>query len=363
MKLVTCECPKCGSLVKLNESLEMGKCNLCGCDVYNEYALKKEKMDVSGRVVVDDIDILKEIDNAVKYYSSKECDDAIRTLERVLLRDPFNYDALKLYITYIFNIYSENTLYDKSEEIISCINKFKTIKKTEEDNNMIKKYSNKINDIIYKYKKESEYKSLRGKIIGLLICAVFCYFLFCLSREEVKVEDSYRVEIKDGYKKINVNDIFYANAKVYNNGDEVDMLVKWRSQPISTEFGDITSDGVITAKKVGHYYYCVELVDDISIYDCNAIDIVAPCQDSYTFSNSGLEKTLTSGYDFCSGTYEIVINSVLDPNKLYDYYINGGAHMYWQNDNILDKTYTYTFHDNNTLKFDSGITNVTLIKK
>ncbi len=70
MKMVSIKCPNCGSSVELNGDLEKGTCNYCGTEIYNENALEKKKVEVSGSIVVNGVDITKELENALNFYKS-----------------------------------------------------------------------------------------------------------------------------------------------------------------------------------------------------------------------------------------------------------------------------------------------------
>ena len=125
MKLISCKCPNCGANVELNEKLEKGKCN--GSDVINENFVN---VNVGGEVIVSTIDLKKEIETVKKLYDSNDSIAAIDKLKVIFEKDLFNYEALSLYLKYIFSTYSYFELCKEKEIIKKAINRFETIKKT-----------------------------------------------------------------------------------------------------------------------------------------------------------------------------------------------------------------------------------------
>ena len=133
MNLVTCKCPNCNASIKLNETLEKGTCNYCGAEVYNENALQKEKIEISGEVTIDNYNVAKKVDIARKYFDAKEYKKSFKLLNEILEKDPFNYDALKLAVQYLVK-------QAKVEDLVIndiYINRFKTMKKTSDDDALL----------------------------------------------------------------------------------------------------------------------------------------------------------------------------------------------------------------------------------
>jgi len=364
MRLVSCKCPNCGANVKLNEQLEKGMCNFCGAEVINQDVIK---INVDGEVIVSNINLKKEIETAKKLFEAHESADAIAKLNYVLENDLFNYDALSLYLNYVFSTYSKEELNKNSNFINKTINKFEAIKK-EDDNLKIKEYRSALENVQKKYKQK----------VGLAIIAGFgtCCFLFLLIvLNGLNQIPTYSIAILLDTKKITVGEQLKVKATIEKDHKIVnDEEIIWYENKNNAynDNGSITADGVITAEKVGNYTFCAKLASDNQISTCKMVTISEVCKNSYTFKASfndwnGSYTTInkTAGIDFCPGTYVIHIDSVEDPEMMYSISTPRTAYYYIQNNDVTVSTQNteVIFVDNSYIKTSDGIISITLYKK
>jgi len=177
------------------------------------------------------------------------------------------------------------------------------------------------------------------------------------------------------FKKIKVGETVSIIAKVYDAFDLVNEEIIWKPRFSEETVASISESGEITTNEVGRYYFCAHLATDDSIYECGGIDIVAYCESRYTFESKNKtyydiyyeDINLTSGIDFCPGTYIVHIDSVQNEQIPYFIAVNSYSYIYEKND-ILSRQENgqdreFIFEDGFTLSVDYGVYSVTLIKK
>ena len=95
MKLVAAKCPSCGADIDVDKDSESTKCEYCKSKIIVEDAIKKYKVEISGKVEVSN---LPKLENHLKlgerYYNNKEYDDAYSQYEKACELDPENYTAV-----------------------------------------------------------------------------------------------------------------------------------------------------------------------------------------------------------------------------------------------------------------------------
>lgn len=373
MKLVSCKCPNCHASINLNETLERGICNYCGSYVYNESALKKEKIEISGEVTIDSYNAPKKIDIAKKHYASGEYLESIKLLQDILKNNPFNYEGLKLILQYTLNGCSNIDIINNEDEIISYINKFKTVKKNKEDETLIEDYLEKLNDI----RIENNIKNKNKNLGWILVLIIFPVIIFVIFLELINTEEpiNYQIDIEKDVQKIKVGETISLNAKVYADYELVNQEVIWKPRDYSEEYGTLSENGELTANKVGRYYFCAHLASDETVSKCDGINIIASCESTYTFESKNKtyydtyheEMELTAGIDFCPGTYIVHIGDVQDNHYPYFIAVNSYSYVYEKNDFIHyqenGQDREFTFEEGYTLSVDYGVYNIKLIKK
>jgi len=99
MKLTAVKCPNCSANIEINENLERAICQYCGSTILIENANKKHQIDIKGTIKIDGIQSNSEkIDIILNHVKIGELDRAIIMLNEILKNNPFNEEALSIYI-------------------------------------------------------------------------------------------------------------------------------------------------------------------------------------------------------------------------------------------------------------------------
>ena len=193
MKLIAAKCPKCNADIEVNETLDKAICQYCGSTILIENAIQKHKMEITGTIKVDGIQSNKEkIEIILNYLKIGNLDEATGILDELLKQNPFDKEALSIYIqvkTAILN------------DVIDELNQMNFIKKRMYKDNIedlliendaddliekLKVVSNDYNEIINEYyktrrnfEKYSQTKIKRDLIV-YLINTIILIFIFLL---------------------------------------------------------------------------------------------------------------------------------------------------------------------------------------
>jgi len=142
---------------------------------------------------------LKKLILQKKYYASNEYQESIKILKDILKNDPFNYETLKLILQYTLDLQLDFDLYNNLDDIESYLNKFNTVKISEEDDSIIKEYTSRIDDILKEIQNRKKSKNL-GLIISIAIIPVI-FVAIIINENERAVTPNYRIEIKNDVQK------------------------------------------------------------------------------------------------------------------------------------------------------------------
>ncbi len=92
MKLVAAKCPSCGAQIDVDEDSDSTKCEYCKSKIIVDDAIEKYKVEISGKVEVDN---LPNLENYLKlgerYYKDREYTEAYKQYEKACELDPDNY--------------------------------------------------------------------------------------------------------------------------------------------------------------------------------------------------------------------------------------------------------------------------------
>lgn len=131
IKIVPAKCPSCGANIEVNKDDNKTKCDFCHTNIIVDDAIKRLKIDVSGKVEVNNLpkldDILK-VGN--RHYEDKEYDEAYDQYSAAVVLDPNNPIAvlrkgickslktnyLKFEIESALNGYNRAVLLEKDED-------------------------------------------------------------------------------------------------------------------------------------------------------------------------------------------------------------------------------------------------------
>ncbi len=365
MKLVPIKCPQCGSILKVNDKLDKITCNFCGAELVDDDI---SKLKVEGEVLLTTINCKKEIEVAKKMYTAEELRDAFKKLESVLKSDEFNHDAIKLYLLWGLQDLEQDSKYIDYQLFLLYYNRLKVID-DKEDSSLIKKidsYIDKRNSLI---KQNNETDKKMGCIFSFIFVLIsFLIFVFIILFSNSAHEDKYSIYILDSPQKMSVGDKIQIHYSVGKNDVATEEAVTFHS---TSSNATITDNGEITATSVGNFSFCVSLNRDRLVSKCTSINIIASCDDSYTFNAEYSEFydryygfTKYAGTDFCPGTYivhvdpvnSMAFNTIYTPRETYFMRYDYTFGLQGQDKEIV-------FLEGAWIKVDYGIKSITLTKK
>ena len=193
MKLTAAKCPNCNADIEVNETLDKAICQYCGSTILIESAIKKYQMEISGTIKVDGIQSYSEkIEIIQKHLKIGNIDEAINILDELLEINPFDEQALSIYIqtkTAIQNHINEE--YSK-KNVISSISWTKKLSEAIDENNadeyiykIEKTASGTYTDIIEKYNHAMKIcnanlkkERIKNIFISIIIFGIFFYFMY-----------------------------------------------------------------------------------------------------------------------------------------------------------------------------------------
>lgn len=192
MKLTAAKCPTCNANIEVNETLDKAICQYCGSTILIESAIQKHRMEITGTLKIDGIQSYSEkIEIIQKHLKIGNIEEAYEILEELLERNPFDEQALSIYIqtkTAILNYINDE--YSK-RSIISIISNTKNLVAAIEENNadeyvykLEKTANGTYTDIIEKYtqamKKSRENlkkEIIKSTFIGAITFIILFYFI------------------------------------------------------------------------------------------------------------------------------------------------------------------------------------------
>lgn len=184
MKLVVAKCPSCGAKIDVDQDSNSTKCDYCGSQVIVEEAIQKYKVEVTGKVEINNLPLL---DNYLKigemHYNDKEYEEAYKQYSKACDLDPQNYIAIlrKGLSKASYSTYND---FDINYAINGMKNAYKIMIEQNLEENEINKYILECNDsICYLEKCIEEYykKSLLNKEE---ITELISKLLKCIEAEE-----------------------------------------------------------------------------------------------------------------------------------------------------------------------------------
>ena len=99
MKLTAAKCPNCNADIEVNETLDKAICQYCGSTILIESAIQKHKMEITGTIKIDGIQSDSEkIEIIINYLKIGNLEEATTLLENLLEKNPFNEQALSIFI-------------------------------------------------------------------------------------------------------------------------------------------------------------------------------------------------------------------------------------------------------------------------
>lgn len=177
IKLVPAKCPSCGGDLQVNEKLEKTICQYCGTTVLIDEAIKKYKVEFTGKVKVSK-DYSDKIDTAKKYLKIKKYEPAKRVIDEVLREDELNLEAMKMRVELddlklsAQDLNSEDVILNNDLQIGFQLKDIKEIYELDEENI----YKEELEPLKTKYeqlsKRMKELIELRTKLINK--CNEYC---------------------------------------------------------------------------------------------------------------------------------------------------------------------------------------------
>jgi len=99
ISLKAAKCPSCGADIEVNPELERGICQFCGSTILIQDAIQKIKVEHTGTIKIDGIQGESELlEIAKKHILVGETDKAYNVLEEILKENPYNLDAIQVYL-------------------------------------------------------------------------------------------------------------------------------------------------------------------------------------------------------------------------------------------------------------------------
>lgn len=112
VKLVPAKCPSCGANLKVDDNLKRTECEFCKTVIIVDEAIQKYQVELTGKVKVGGIqDENEELEIINKYIQIKKYDEAVKRINKLLDKNPFNIDAnitlIKMFVDSIENRFGD----------------------------------------------------------------------------------------------------------------------------------------------------------------------------------------------------------------------------------------------------------------
>lgn len=180
MELVAAKCPSCGAEIDVDKDSDSTKCSYCNSKIIVKDAIKMMKVEISGKVEVNNSPTLKNLLKlGSRYYNDEEYSEAYKTYTKVCELDPDNYVAiLRKSVSKVMSEPLTNCNLKPVENAIK--NSYKIIQKnkgtkndlnlaiSECNNQVIKIYEKLINDYNQKMAYSNEINSFMNSLFSCL---------------------------------------------------------------------------------------------------------------------------------------------------------------------------------------------------
>ncbi len=180
MELVAAKCPSCGAEIDVDKDSDSTKCSYCNSKIIVKDAIKMMKVEISGKVEVNNSPTLKNLLKlGSRYYNDEEYSEAYKTYTKVCELDPDNYVAiLRKSVSKVMSEPLTNCNLKPVENAIK--NSYKIIQKnkgtkndlnlaiSECNNQVIKIYEKLVNDYNQKMAYSNEINSFMNSLFSCL---------------------------------------------------------------------------------------------------------------------------------------------------------------------------------------------------